>query len=80
MYHCVVIVSREEMLVRGVASDVTDRSLVTETTSSSMHAVLVSIMTYSLETEQLITDKIDACYSPLIHMAILYGTCCLLTR
>ena len=51
MYHCIVIVSREEMLVRGVASDVTDRSLVTETTSSSVHAVLVSIMTHSLESE-----------------------------
>ena len=42
-------------------------------------AVLVSIMTHSLESEQLATDQIDACYSLLIHVAILYGTCCLLT-
>ena len=75
-----MIVSREKMLVRGVASDVTDRSLVTETTPSSVHATPASIMTRNLESEQLITDKIDVCYSPLIHMAILYGTCCLLTR
>jgi len=57
----------------------TDRSLITETTPSSIHAVLVSIMTHSLESEQLATDQIDACYSSLIHVAILYGTCCLLT-